>query len=241
MRNASTIASEMKRLEAGTQAWSCKDVLIVDEAAMLATQHLAGVVGKACAAGAKIILAGDDRQLPSIERGGMFEPLRHIHPAAELHTVQRVQEPDQQRAFNLMHEGKFREALDIFEQKGAIHWTDTTDQAAEALQRRYADDIAADPYNKRFIFAYTNAQVDTLNLFARDVHRERGALGKDHVLHTTRGDATFAAGDRVQFTENGWSRRRRKRTGQRRGRDRARDRRRSLGKPRMTVELDTAK
>ncbi|MGP0092322.1 MAG: MobQ family relaxase [Xanthobacteraceae bacterium] len=238
--NASTIAAEMKRLEHGTQSWTRKDVLIVDEAAMLATQHLAGVLSKARAAGAKVILAGDDRQLPSIERGGMFEPLRTTFGAAELHTVARVQDPDQQRAFNLMHDGKFREALDIFDGKGAINWSQTTDQAAESLQSRYAADIAAEPDRKRFIFAYTNDQVDVLNRFARDVHRQRGALGEDHALHVARGNAMFAAGDRVQFTDNGWSRREKEAglvngvvgtvveidTG--------------MGKPRMTVELDTA-
>jgi ATP-dependent exoDNAse (exonuclease V) alpha subunit len=35
--NASTIASEMKRLETGSQVWTRKDVLVVDEAAMPAT------------------------------------------------------------------------------------------------------------------------------------------------------------------------------------------------------------
>jgi hypothetical protein len=53
--HASTIAAAMKRLEAGTLVWSRKDVLIVDEAAMLATQHLAGVVGRAREAGAKVM------------------------------------------------------------------------------------------------------------------------------------------------------------------------------------------
>jgi len=239
--HASTIASEMKRLEAGTQVWTRKHVLIVDEAAMLATQHLAGVFSKARQAGAKVIIAGDDRQLPSIERGGMFEPLCTLHQAAELHTVQRVQDPDEQRAFNLMHEGKFRAALDIFEQKGAIHWSQTTDQAAAALQRRYAGDIAAEPDRKRFIFAYTNEQVDVLNRFAREVHRQRGALAEDHTLATARGAAPFAVGDRVQFTDNAWSRKDKEAglvngavgtvlaidTG--------------LAKPRMTVELDAAK
>ena len=155
--------------------------------------------------------------------------------------MQRVQDPDEQRAFNLMHEGKFRAALDIFEQKGAIHWSQTTDQAAEALQRRYAGDIAAEPDRKRFIFAYTNEQVDVLNRFAREVHRQRGALAEDHTLATARGAAPFAVGDRVQFTDNAWSRK---------------DKEAGLvngavgtvlaidtghGKPRMTVELDAAK
>lgn len=239
--HASTIASEMKRLEAGTQVWTRKDVLIVDEAAMLATQHLAGVFSKARQAGAKVIIAGDDRQLPSIERGGMFEPLCALHQAAELHTVQRVQDSDEQRAFNLMHEGKFRAALDIFAQKGAIHWSQTTDQAAEALQRRYAGDIAAEPDRKRFIFAYTNEQVDVLNRFAREVHRQRGALAEDHSLATARGTAPFAVGDRVQFTDNAWSRKDKEAglVNGAVGTVLAIDTRHA--KPRMTVELDAAK
>ena len=177
---------------------------------MLTTRHLGEVVGKAWEVEAKVILAGDHRQLSSIERGGMFEPLCAIHRAAELHTVQRVQDPDQQRAFNLMHGGKFREALDIFARKDAIHWTQTTDQAAEALQRHYAGDIAADPDRKRFIFAYTNDQVDVLNRFARAVHRQRGALLEDHAIETARGTELFAVGDRVQFTDNAGAGRRRR-------------------------------
>ena len=35
-------------------------------------------------AGAKLILVGDDRQLSSIERGGMFGVLKDRHGAAEL-------------------------------------------------------------------------------------------------------------------------------------------------------------
>ena len=33
-------------------------------------------------AGAKVVLAGDDRQLASIERGGLFTELRQRHGAA---------------------------------------------------------------------------------------------------------------------------------------------------------------
>jgi hypothetical protein len=73
--------------------------------------------------------------------------------------MQRAQDPDEQRAFNLMHDGKFREALDIFDRKGALHWTD----AAESLQRRCAGDIEAESGKKRFTFAYANEQVDLLN------------------------------------------------------------------------------
>ena len=96
---ANTIASELKGLEKGRTAWDKNTVLIVDEAAMIATEHLAAVTSAARKAGAKLILAGDDAQLSSIEKGGMFESLRQTHGAAILKDVQRVQDAEQKDRF----------------------------------------------------------------------------------------------------------------------------------------------
>jgi hypothetical protein len=74
---------------------------------MLSTKHLATVAAEARRAGAKLILAGDDWQLASIERGGMFGALRQWHGVAELHEVVRVSDSEQRRTFNLMHRGEF--------------------------------------------------------------------------------------------------------------------------------------
>ena len=60
---------------------------MVDEAAMLDTKLLAMVTAHAHDAGAKLILVGDDRQLSSIDRGGMFGVLKDRHGAAALSEV----------------------------------------------------------------------------------------------------------------------------------------------------------
>jgi hypothetical protein len=207
-KEATTIAAELKRQE-GDRApkWDRNTVLMVDEAAMLSTKHLAAVMTKAEEAGAKVILAGDDKQLASIERGGMFGILAQEHGAAELKQVQRTKDHDQQRAFNLMHEGEFKPALEIFEKKGAIHWQETQRDALKATAETYAADVAADADKRRFIFAYTNADVDKLNAFARGLARHHGQLGEDVKLKTAAGEAAFAEGDRVQFTGNAADRR----------------------------------
>ena len=79
-----------------------------------------------------------------------------------------------------------------------------TDMAA-----RYTADLAATPDKRRFMFAYTNEDVATLNAHARALHRQRGDLGQDHSLATSIGAAQFATGDRIQFTGNGRRRPRR--------------------------------
>ena len=197
---ATTVAAELYRLERGITQWDSRTVLIVDEAAMLSTKHLAAVTEQARAAGAKLILAGDDRQLSSIERGGLFGALKEKHGGAELHEVVRVSDAEQRRAFNLMHKGEFLPAVLIFDRQGGIHWSTRQEEAQEALVRKWSRDTAADPDKARFVFAYTNADVLELNAALRAARKEQGALGADHMLDTTDGPAPFAAGDRIQFT-----------------------------------------
>jgi Ti-type conjugative transfer relaxase TraA len=199
-RHATTIAAELNRLDTGASQWDRHTVLIVDEAAMLSTKHLAAVTGQAHAAGAKLILAGDDKQLASIERGGLFGALKEKHGAAELHEVVRVSDSEQRRAFNLMHKGEFLPALSIFSRQGAIAWHGRQDEAFDGLVAQWGRDNAAEPEKTRFVFAYTNADVLELNAALRDVRKEEGALGDDHVLETADGPAAFAEHDRIQFT-----------------------------------------
>ena len=51
---------------------------------MIDTRNMAMLTAHAYDAGAKLILVGDDRQLSSIERGGMFGVLKDRYGAAEL-------------------------------------------------------------------------------------------------------------------------------------------------------------
>jgi len=200
--HTTTIKGELMRLEGGYTSWDRDTVVMVDEAGMLATKHLAELMGRAEEAGAKLILVGDDKQLASIEHGGMFGALKEEHGAAELHTVRRVADADQKTAFNAMHRGDFRAALDVFKDRGAIHWTEGEDATQAALVESYAQASAQEPGKTRFAFAYTNAEVDALNSAIRQKREERGELGEDHVFATKHGDQVFAEGDRVQFTGN---------------------------------------
>ena len=167
---------------------------------MLDTKLMAMVTAHAHEAGSKLILVGDDRQLSSIDRGGMFGVLKDRYGAAELSEVKRQHKNDERRASEMMAEGNFHDALGIYDQKGAIRWTRTQGEAREALVEQWAQDSAAAPEKTRFVFAYTNEDVDKLNAALRAVRRGRGELGDDHVLDTAHGRTAFGVGDRIQFT-----------------------------------------
>jgi hypothetical protein len=199
--HASTVKRELFMLANGRSKWDSKTVVIVDEAAMLDTAHMAMITAYAKEAGAKLVLVGDDRQLTSIARGGMFGVLKDRFGAATLKEINRQYQGDDRRASEYFAEGKFHKALGIYEQKGGIHWTRTQREARAELLDTYARDVAAAPNKSRFIFAYTNRDVAELNHGAREVHRKQRQLGEDHQLDSADGRLAFAAGDRIQFTK----------------------------------------
>jgi hypothetical protein len=200
--HAATVHSELFALNNGRTNWNNRTAVIVDEAAMLDTKLMAMVTAYAHDTGAKLILVGDDRQLSSIDRGGMFGALKDRHGAAALTEVKRQHKIDERRAAEMMAEGNFHDALGIYEAKGAIHWTRTQGEARAELVDQWAKDSARDPKKTRFVFAYTNDDVQQLNAALRAVQKERGELGDDHELATAYGRLAFAAGDRIQFTTN---------------------------------------
>lgn len=58
-------------------------VLVVDEAGMVGTRDLARLAAAAAAADAKLVLVGDDQQLPEIQAGGSFRALAEPVGAVE--------------------------------------------------------------------------------------------------------------------------------------------------------------
>ena len=202
---ARTVHSELFSLANQWTSWTMKTAVIVDEAAMLSTQLMAMVAAWAAYSGTKLILVGDDRQLSSIDRGGMFGALKDRHGAATLSQVKRQHKSDERRAAEWMADGNFRDALRIYDQKGAIHWTRTQGEARAELVEQWAKDSAEYPERSRFVFAYTNEAVNQLNAGLREIRKGRGELGPDHELRTAHGQFDFAVGDRIQFTDtNKW-------------------------------------
>ena len=199
---AATAHSELFRLKNGRTSWDRRTVVVVDEAAMLNSRVTGELLAEARRTRAKVILAGDDRQLASIERGGLFSELRQRHGSAEISDITRQRTDWQRQAARDLAEGRFAEAVAAFDRAGAITWTQDQVDARVALVAAWRRDTAAEPDATRFVFAYTNRDVDALNAELRQVRRDRGELlGPDVRFETKHGPAAFAPGDRVQFTD----------------------------------------
>jgi len=198
---SSTIHAELFRLKNGRVQWDRRTLVVVDEAAMMDAKVTGEVLREARLSGAKVVLAGDDRQLGSIERGGLFTELKKEHGSAEISEVTRQKVDWQREAARDLSDGRFEKALRSFARNKAVVWTSKQDELRGKLIERWAKDSEKNPSASRFVFAYTNKDVDALNKDLRAVRRERGELGENFVFTTKHGEAAFAVGDRVQFTD----------------------------------------
>ena len=102
---ASTVHAALFALKNGRTEWDRGTVVIVDEAAMLDARITGELLAVARQSGSKVILAGDDRQLASIERGGLFTELKARHGAAEITEITRQQVDWQRQAARDLAEG----------------------------------------------------------------------------------------------------------------------------------------
>lgn len=204
--HAATLHRELGQVERGKTRWDAKTVVMVDEAAMVDNAIMARLLKAAEQAGAKLILAGDDRQFASVSRGGMFSELVERHGAAELSIVHRQKQEYQARASENFARGDILSALKAYDDRGQIVWCDSLEDA-----RRQAVAAQASADGPSFLYASTNKEVEALNLAEQGRRRaQREAAGETYgvdginpayAFETVRGDVSIAVGERVQFYE----------------------------------------
>lgn len=173
---------------------------MVDEAGMMDNAIMAKLLKGAEQSGAKLILAGDDRQFASVSRGGMFTELVNRHGAAELKTVLRQRQAYQAKTSEDFARGDIHAALEAYDRRGQIVWCGSL---ADARQRAVAAQTSMD--SPSFLYASTNKEVEELNRAEQQRRRAdlsvKGNPIQAHEFKTVRGDVSIAAGERVQFYE----------------------------------------
>lgn len=201
-RRADTLHALLWQLDNGRDRWNRKTVVIVDEAAMVDASIYTRLLCRIEESGAKLVLVGDDRQLASVSRGGIYSLLKRKFGAAQIDTVRRQNEDWQQQASRDFAEGRVYEGLKAYADKGHIQWVESIDDARSALVRRWAIDTLERPGANRFVYASTNREVDALNASLRSTRVKAGQVTQGEPFETVRGKVNVAVGDRVQFHGN---------------------------------------
>jgi conjugative relaxase-like TrwC/TraI family protein len=174
-----------------------RTVLVVDEAAMVATRKLAPLLSHADRSGAKVALVGDDRQFASIQAGGGFRALRLRLGASELTVNRRQVEAWEQRAIDDVRAGNLEQAIAAYAEHDRIRAFEARDDRDRVLVSDWWQ--AHQAGERPVIYAHRRAQVDQLNGVCQRLRAQAGQLGHERVAV---GDRTFAVGDLVVLGAN---------------------------------------
>jgi len=197
-----TIANRLINWEHDRERLTSRDIIVVDEAAMVGSRDMAKIIQEAYHARAKVVLVGDQEQIQAIMAGAAFRAIIERVGYAEMIEVSRQKEAWQREATKAFALGQTAEGLLAYEERGHVHSFNTQAIAVEAMIAQWDETRSNQPDKTSLMMAYTRADVQSLNERAREIRQTYGELGETHTLQTTRGQREFAEHDRLYFLQN---------------------------------------
>jgi hypothetical protein len=175
-------------------------VVVVDEAGMVGTRQLAAVSDLVDRAEGKLILIGDDHQLPEIDAGGLFRALASRLPTVRLTDNIRQEHSWERVALAELRNGSVDEAVEAYRQhRRLIIGQDRDDAIARAVRDWYRHVTVVGDLADGLLIATDNDTVAELNEQARShLTVSRGLSGPT----VDTGERTFQAGDRILCRRN---------------------------------------
>jgi len=196
-----TITSLLGFLQRGELVLDDRSVLVLDETGMVGTRQLAAVFEFTRAARAKVVVVGDDKQLPEIDAGGGLRALRSRLDVIELReNVRQRHAPAWEReAVKLLRDGQIGEAMAVYDEHERVTVLDDPMEVRRTLisdaWRAATSEMTTPPHFLRaMVLAAENHEVDDLNGLFRALMDRHGYLGKHRL---TVGEREFAEGDNI--------------------------------------------
>lgn len=219
-----SVAKFFSQVRQGKVALTKKDVVVLDEAGMIATGDTLKLMTYCQRIGCKLLVQGDTDQLQPIAAGNGFElakmalgdtkltEIRRQKNAGDLVTANSFYERDHHGRVKDMRRGhRSRQGtLDMgaqilrnLKERNCIDDFGTDKQAIKALVDDYLKDPT--PMDEKLVLAHTRGEVTTLNMAIRKGLQEQGVLDKEEVTFRSivKGqweDLTLSRQDRVMFT-----------------------------------------
>ncbi len=213
IKDSRTLAAwliEWKRAEAEpggrARGLTSRDVVVIDEAAMVGSEQMRDVLRFAEQVGAKVVLVGDARQVQSVDPGAIFKTLARIAPPATIDEVTRQTDDWAKRAVEAFGCGDAGQALRAFDEHGRIVQVEKADQALDAIAARVLEERRDHPGDDFLALAYRRIDVRSINDRVREARIAAGEIEQGVALTVQPGDGVekrrFAVGDCVIMLGN---------------------------------------
>lgn len=195
---STSIHKTLSALDRGRAKLDAKTVLVIDEAGMVGTRLMSRLVAHVHAAGAKLVLAGDSRQLQAIEAGAPFTRISRDHGAASLESIIRQSKGWAREAVKRFASGEAAKAIQSFKDRGLFSVERTRADAMEKLVSEW-NDVPRAKLKETLVLCGTRLEASLLNRQIQQVRYQEGELGERYVVV---GGQHIFQGDRVLFRRN---------------------------------------
>lgn len=198
---SSTIDRLLGQLDRGKRELSPNSVIVLDEAGMVGTRHMARLVEHIDKVpGARLIETGDAKQLQSVTAGGPFKYLAEVLGEAKLTVIRRQEAEWARDAVRDFESGRSEKALATYIENGHFHLAESRPQAMGQIIDQWKADGGIKNPEGVFLIAALNCEVKELNLRAQAERIRAGEVDPEKKLHAN--GAFFHVGDRLQFLQN---------------------------------------
>ncbi|MFF8414702.1 MobF family relaxase [Streptomyces omiyaensis] len=212
---SATVATWLMDIRDGGRRMATTDVLVLEEAAMVDDRDVAELLTAAAEHGVKVVQIGDWAQLKAIGVGGGFKRAHEIVDGLELSENRRQTDAVERAALEAWLDGGRRTALSMLAEHGRVHAVATPDDAYAEMLGAWKD-IAGrlegdvhDQIEDLVVLAARNADVEVLNLGARELRKKAGELTGGHTYALASGERLeLAAGDVIRIKRNDYRTRR---------------------------------
>jgi conjugative relaxase-like TrwC/TraI family protein len=175
-----------------------RTVLVVDEAGMVGTPMYQRLLAAADRAKARVILAGDHRQLQPVDGSAPFGRMAKKLGAAQLTDIRRQRSPEDRQNVRSFAAGEARDALKDLVSRGKLTVAEDRGAAVEALIARWKEHGVKRP-KENIMLTPTRAEAEALNRLAQAERARAGLLGRKSLAI---GPEQVHRGDRVLCTRN---------------------------------------
>ncbi|MEA0971258.1 putative conjugal transfer protein TraH [Candidatus Megaera venefica] len=176
-------------------------LIVIDEAGMVGNDDYCELLRVAASRSCNVILAGDERQLSSVSRGGMFEVFADEFGSCEMNDIKRQELEWGKDVALSFSNGDIRGGINILKSNNRLYSATTTIDSAEQLLNNWND--SSEGVRHRLIIAVKNTDVDTLNAGARELLKAKNILSGTEISITKDAkDFFFMKNDRIVFNQS---------------------------------------
>ncbi|WP_109490457.1 AAA family ATPase [Orientia tsutsugamushi] len=176
-------------------------LIVVDEAGMVGTKAYAELFRVVRNNNCQLILAGDEKQLASIERGGMFEMLSNIFGSHVLVNIRRQSENWSREAAMEFAESNILSGITLLRQNNCVRFDNTLQDSMSKLI--YDWSLSKFKPHEKLVITVRNKDVDILNSSIRSLLKANGTLkGTEYERSIDGRKKSYMAGDRIVFQKS---------------------------------------